>query len=392
MNICFVHHTYPGIGGTEAATVRLAAEYIAKGHNVSVLTWKWGGVNDCYTIGYPVYSLRDASCMDSESNQKQIADYVKHESIDLLINQGPFWTPCKSVTSQCCVISVLHYAPDFRITAQKNAIVEKVNAPGLSPINRLKAYIRRLSPGFFAELDFKRHYYGQLDCCITSSTAFVVLCDAYKAELQQLMGKKYHNLHAIGNGLPEIVFSNLHDKDKSVICMGRLSKWDKRIDRMLHIWSRLQDSYPDWTLKICGDGPERRNLKALALRLKLRNCTFEGFVNADEYYKKASILAMTSSTEGFPMVILEAAQYGVVPIAFNVSSGLEELVSNGNNGYLVPPFDMRDFEQKIGMLMRDSNKRFNMGKEICRLTQRYNISEVADKYIGIALNPGKTKS
>lgn len=347
-----------------------------------------GGVNSSTTAYYPTQILPDAAYIDSEANQKMIADYIRRESIDMVINQGPFWTPCESVTSQCCVVSVLHYAPEFKITAQHNAILEKVHEPGLSPVNRLKALIRRMSPRFFAVRDFKKHYYSQMDRCITSSTAFVVLCEAYIAELQHLMGKEYDNLHAIGNWLPDTGTAELPAKEKTVVCMGRLSKWDKRIDRMLHIWSRLQDSYPDWSLKICGDGPERRELEALAGRLGLRNCTFEGFVNADEYYRQASILAMTSSTEGFPMVILEAARYGVVPIAFNVSSGLEELISDGNNGYLIPPFDMREFGRKLGTLMGDGNERAIIGREAYRSTRRYDISEVADKYIDIAERAG----
>ena len=110
------------------------------------------------------------------------------------------------------------------------------------------------------------------------------------------------------------------EREKTLVYIGRLSKWDKRIDRLLKIWKTVQHDHPDWSLEILGDGPEKENLENLAKKLKLSNYHFRGFVNIKDYLPKASVLAMTSSSEGFPMVILEAANYGVVPIAYNIST------------------------------------------------------------------------
>jgi glycosyltransferase involved in cell wall biosynthesis len=66
-------------------------------------------------------------------------------------------------------------------------------------------------------------------------------------------------------------------------------------------------------------------------------CEFKGEIRNEsilnELYKKADLLLLTSSREGFPMVIMEAMSYGVVPVSTNVG-GISKHVEDHVNGLL----------------------------------------------------------
>ena len=55
------------------------------------------------------------------------------------------------------------------------------------------------------------------------------------------------------------------------------------------------------------------------------------------------IFCMTSNYEGFPMVLLEAMQFGCVPIAFKSFESLDDIIINHNNGYQITPFDIYEY-------------------------------------------------
>ena len=82
----------------------------------------------------------------------------------------------------------------------------------------------------------------------------------------------------------------------------------KRPDRLLQVWEKAYHQLPDWELKFVGDGPFRKNLEILAQKLALPRITFEGYKeDATPYMDKAAILCLTSTFEGWPLVITEGA-------------------------------------------------------------------------------------
>ena len=60
--------------------------------------------------------------------------------------------------------------------------------------------------------------------------------------------------------------------------------------------------------------------------------------------KLAKIVVMSSSVEGFPMVLLEALNAGTPVVSFNCPSGPSELIIDGENGLLV---ENQNFEALI---------------------------------------------
>ena len=107
---------------------------------------------------------------------------------------------------------------------------------------------------------------------------------------------------------------------KQIISVGRLDKI-KRFDDLIDIFNKFQKKHPDWCLHIIGDGPEKEELQNKVNELNLNNkITFCGTMLSDELeteYMNSSVFAMTSDSESFGLVLVEAASYGLPLIAFN---------------------------------------------------------------------------
>lgn len=378
MRICFLHHTYPGIGGTETVTNLLAYKFKEAGSDVSILAWH-GPAEEIYS-DFEIIYLPDKECFSSCANNEFIYSYLENNNIDCLINQGPFWRPSKNVREiRTVIISVLHYSPTYKIDSQKEAIIQNYEKKSPTFIHFLKSTIRYTFKDYFARRDFNKLYKTEIDAIIRNSDAFSVLCPEYIEELQKIMNVEYNNILAIENGLVLKDYP-ISGERKTIVYIGRLSKWDKRVDRLLNIWKTVHPHHPDWTLEILGDGPEKKNLERQAKQLGLSNYHFRGFVNINEYLPNASILTMTSSSEGFPMVILEAANYGVVPVAYNISGGIAHLIQDNETGLLIKPFDHKEYTDRLSKLMCDDALRFRLGVNAKNRVKFYDIDLVVRRW------------
>jgi glycosyltransferase involved in cell wall biosynthesis len=91
-------------------------------------------------------------------------------------------------------------------------------------------------------------------------------------------------------------------------------------------------------LLIAGEGPDEAGLKALAAQLSA-NVRFLGRVDdMPRLMHSADALVLSSTVEGLPMVLLEAAANGLPAIATDVG-GVREIVIDGETGFVVPPGD-----------------------------------------------------
>jgi glycosyltransferase involved in cell wall biosynthesis len=121
---------------------------------------------------------------------------------------------------------------------------------------------------------------------------------------------------------------------RTLITVARLVRW-KGIDSLLEILQRRGE----WRLLVVGDGPERENLEALAVRLGLADrVTFTGGVPRSRvfsYMRAADLFVLNSLYEGLPHIVLEAFAAGL-PVLATSAGGTEEAVEDGVNGLLIP--------------------------------------------------------
>ncbi len=166
-------------------------------------------------------------------------------------------------------------------------------------------------------------------------------------------------------------------KSKKVIIVGRHS-YEKGLDRMLGIWKKVIEKYPDWSLEIYGKSNENQDFQKLANDMNINNNVsfFEPVKNINDKYLDASIMAMTSRTEGFGMVLVEAMALGLPSIAYDCPCGPRTIIHNNENGFLVENGDTDSFVQKLELLIVDENLRLQMGIKAQESTKKYDLESI----------------
>ena len=148
---------------------------------------------------------------------------------------------------------------------------------------------------------------------------------------------------------------NINDNEKVVGATGQLTKV-KHIDDLIKVFSRVVKKYKNWKLVITGEGPEKKNLQDLVQELDIANkVIFAGF--SDNPILTAScydISILTSHREGFPNSIVEYMSAGKPVISTDVG-GVNEIITNMENGILVPYGDLDLMEETISKLITDEN-------------------------------------
>lgn len=189
------------------------------------------------------------------------------------------------------------------------------------PIARLRealfsSYTRRYRKRYAAD-------YAAVDCWVT-------LCRSFTETLRGELGDKVITMY---NPLDLDRFLPFRECEKrcEVLSIGRLSKAEKCLDRLLRVWSQVRTVHPSWRLKIVGEGPDEPRLRAIAAKLKLENVEFCGpSDNPAEHYATASVLVQTSSYEGWPLVLVEGMAAGARVLAMECSGGVSEIINRGN--------------------------------------------------------------
>lgn len=172
-------------------------------------------------------------------------------------------------------------------------------------------------------------------------------------------------------------------KMNQILFVSRHVWWQKRIDRIIYIWKKIMDRFPNWELVILGDGPNHADYVRIAEKLKTQRLTFVGQQSPKEYYMNAKILCMTSSWEGFGLVLTEAQQFGCVPIAYRSYSSLDDIIEDGKTGYSVTPFNEGEYIDKLTHLMMDDELRENMALQAMQSVRKFHVDKIANDWYNL---------
>lgn len=119
--------------------------------------------------------------------------------------------------------------------------------------------------------------------------------------------------------------------------------------------------HPDWCWKIYGT-PSGEYYKQVLAKVKeygLENhVLFCGRSNDMQHeYQSSAIYVMTSLHEGLPMVLLEAKSNGLPLVSFDIETGPDEIIRDGVNGFLIPPYDTEIMAERICQLIENNDLR-----------------------------------
>ena len=123
------------------------------------------------------------------------------------------------------------------------------------------------------------------------------------------------------------------------------------------------DSMPDVKFVVIGDGERAEYLKNYVIEKGLKDkIIFHGWIkNIEEAYTDLDIVALTSLNEGTPVSLIEAMASGKPVISTDVG-GVKDIVREGYNGLLVKSEDVKEFSDKLKSLIKDREKRMELGK------------------------------
>lgn len=169
-------------------------------------------------------------------------------------------------------------------------------------------------------------------------------------------------------------------EQKMILAAGRMETV-KGFDRLIAAFSQISERHHDWMLCICGGGSLENQLKAQAESLGVsEKVLFPGSVqNMHEYFLNSSVFALSSHSEGFPLVLVEAISFGLPVVSFSLPAAREILADGG--GILVPQGDVCELSEKLEMLVLDADLRKKIGKEAFASSQKYTIPEVSARWM-----------
>ena len=168
---------------------------------------------------------------------------------------------------------------------------------------------------------------------------------------------------------------------KRVITIGRYS-YEKGYDLLLKVWSIVEKKLSDWQLDIFAMGDPTPYVKMMDdLSIDKKRCHLNSsVVDVEDEYMKSSILVQPSRTEGFGLVIVEAMSCGLPVVSFDCENGPRSIITNGEDGFLIPPFDVEMFANSLMRLMSDDDLRESMGEKGKQNSQRYDIDIVGQQW------------
>ena len=138
------------------------------------------------------------------------------------------------------------------------------------------------------------------------------------------------------------------------------------------------EKHPDWSLEIYGESNKNQDLQKLANSLNIgTNVTFfEPVKNINDKFLETSIMVLTSRTEGFGMVIIEAMATGLPVIAYDCPVGPRSIITNNENGFLIEDGNVNLFVEKLNLLIENENLRIEMGNKAKENSNRYNLDTI----------------
>lgn len=373
--LLFLLEDYPAFGGIETVTTALANALT--GHfRIIICSGCWKERHEILLQLHPEITF----WLLPQNKQKQeviacLDSLLSEEHIDIVIYQDSY-----------APIEYLAYY----IAERKNIklIVAEHNAPGLSkswipqlftlPWWNIYKRLKLIYYGTKGHLQTKRRRTGLYRLC----DRYVVLSEHFKPEfVRNSYTEETSKLRAIGN---PITISPLPcvpaNKKKQILFIGRFVAI-KGLDRLLRIWGRVQDAAPDWSLELVGDGPFMPSVRQQIQKQQLKRVELRGYQAAPlQFFTDASIFCLCSSFEGFPMVLPEAMGRGCVPVCFNSFAALEDIISDGVDGYSIPAFDEEAFAARLLQLMQDDKIRRRMAEAALAKTEDFNIKTITARW------------
>ena len=338
--------------------------------------------------------LPESTKLSTKSNIDFISNFLEEHSIDIIINQSALNTGAVVFLNEARrrnnvkIYGALHNSvltPIENYAYQKQYTLEKHYLSFLYHILKTKIFSK------FLVTSYIHRNKDKFATLFKNSDKVIVLCDGLKNELLKFGNKSWkQRIEVIPNFVPDKKSSSLNThKENSILWVGTIDFNTKRIDLMLDVWKDFHKKHPQFKLYILGDGPGYLEAQKLAKKHNLNNVTFTGRVDPAPYYKIAKAICVTSTHESFSLVTVEAMRYGVIPIVFNSFPAASMILDNDISGFLIRPFDIHEFSDKLSSVLSNSSLFSKMSLEAENKAKQFSGNSIYTLWKHLFLNGKK---
>lgn len=173
------------------------------------------------------------------------------------------------------------------------------------------------------------------------------------------------------------------DREKTVVSVGRLDNEQKRYDIMIKAFAIFTQKFPDWTLKLYGDGPDvnliKHWCKDAGIEEKVKFMGVSKRPMAD--INNAGMFLITSDFEGISNSLLEAMAIGLPCVSTDsMPGGARMLIENRKNGLLVPIQDIKAIAKAMCEYVENPQLANICGVNAKNVILRFNPEQILDKW------------
>ena len=298
--------------------------YSTLGYNVTVVTGTLEGDVNSHKL-LPDINLKELSFRSAKTALPSLIRFVRTEQFEYAFAFNP---------ELAIVILVSRF-----LTKKRFRIICRC-------INTLKVEYM-LSESFF-----RRHItYMIVKLALKRTDLVVAQSDNMRKDLIENFGISANRVITINNPLDvrfegEIKSRNKINKKNYILYVGRFEK-QKGLDMLIRAFGSLHNESVE--LYLVGKGTLQISLEELAKELGISSrVKFVPFTEeVERFYKEAKVTILTSYYEGFPNVLIESLACGTPVVSFDSPSGPNEIIIDGENGFLVKYLDTNDLVLKI---------------------------------------------
>lgn len=364
-----------GMGGTIRAAINLAG-YLAPRHEVeilSVIRRRDTSFFGDFPPGIKVTALDDERAHARRGPAERVLRPLLRRLPSLLMHPGDRNAPFNSLWSDVQMVRQLRGRTGVLVGTRPglNYIAARMTLPTLATIGleqmHLHHHTKRLKEAM------KRDY-GSLD-------VLVVLTETDIRNYTKLLKKRAPRLVAIPNTVRPLGGAAPDLGAKQIFAAGRLVA-QKGFDMLIPAFAQVTGAHPDWRLRICGHGKLQGKLEGLVDKHGLSDVVSLDPATSDigADMAKASIFALSSRFEGFPLILLEAMSKGMSVVAFDCPTGPADIIDDRRNGILVPPKDVDAFAAGLRTLIEDEDLRRRCGAAAVTTAQLHTIEAIGPRW------------
>ncbi len=365
----------PTNGGVQNTTFKLGRELTKKGHDIHYFSF---AIEGHIGVEYgKLHHVQSSGGPNNLENQESLVSVIRELKPDFVINQMPYENGIQTAIVRAksevkfvalgCLRNSL-----FSVVSNLESFGQTVLPKGVKFLSKLKVVQQAL---------LKKHktaHANSLRKILKNHDKFVLLAPPNIEEMKYFLGEfDESKVTSIPNSIPEI-HDDLSKKENVILHVGRLNYVQKRSDLIVPFWEKLHAKLPDWTFEIVGYGEYQPILEKQLKEKNLPRVKFFGKQKPNDYYTRAKIFMMPSAYEGFPNTLIEAQSFGCVPFCFDSYPALKWIVNDGDDAFLIKPFDVDTLVNKVQEIAQSEEKIQFHAQNALKNARRFTTDKVVE--------------